>query len=261
MVASSILITGANRGLGLELVRQLASGVGIVKPRLIIAACRNPADASDLIELSKKHGDDPKISLLQLDITDEKSIDRSYDEAAALCGGGGLNLIINNAGVFPVKHTPEMFGFESMTECMKGNAVGPTILSKKYHPMLVQSAAAAKVTSASEMSTAKSGIVMMSSNLGSIENTRNAMTYPYYAYNASKAALNMVMKCLSLEFEKDGILVSSIHPGWVQTDMGGNQAPLTAEESIGHMIATIAKMETGKFYNYDFATSGKLLPW
>ena len=70
-----------------------------------------------------------------------------------------------------------------------------------------------------------------------------------------------VMKCLSLEFEKDGILVSSIHPGWVQTDMGGNQAPLTKEESVSHMIATIAKMETGKFYNYDFAETGKYLPW
>ena len=69
------------------------------------------------------------------------------------------------------------------------------------------------------------------------------------------------MKCLSLEFEKDGILVSSIHPGHVKTDMGGEQAPLTKEESIAHMIKTIAKMETGKFYNYDFAESGQYLPW
>ena len=73
--------------------------------------------------------------------------------------------------------------------------------------------------------------------------------------------LPKVMKCLSLEYAEDEILVSSIHPGWVQTDMGGNQAPLTKEESVRHMIATIAKMETGKFYNFDFAESGKYLPW
>jgi len=261
MVASSILVTGANRGLGLELVRQLASGPSIVRPQLIIAACRNPAEATDLIALSEQHSDKPKISLVQLDVTDEKSIDQSYEETAALCGTGGLNLIINNAGVFPMKHTPELFGFESMTDCLKGNVVGPTILCKKFHPLLVKSAGMAKVANTSEMSTSKSAVVMMSSNLGSIENTRNAMSYPYYAYNASKAGLNMVMKCLSLEYEKDGILVSSIHPGWVQTDMGGNQAPLTKEESVRHMIATIAKMETGKFYNYDFAETGKYLPW
>lgn len=263
MVANSILVTGANRGLGLELVRQLAAGTATqTRPNLIIAACRNPADASDLIHLAEQSGDKPKISLIRLDVTDEKSIDQSYDETAALCAAyGGLNLIINNAGVFPAKCTPELFGFESMTECLKGNVVGPTILCKRYHPLLVKSAAAAGVKSVAEMSVAKSGIVMMSSNLGSIENTRNAMSYPYYAYNSSKAALNMVMKCLSLEFEKDGILVSSIHPGWVQTDMGGEQAPLTKEESIAHMIKTIAKMETGKFYNYDFAESGKYLPW
>ena len=69
------------------------------------------------------------------------------------------------------------------------------------------------------------------------------------------------MKCLSLEFEKDGILVSSVHPGWVKTDMGGEMAPLTAEFAVSHIIATVSKMETGKFYNYDFAETGKYLQW
>ena len=124
MVASSILVTGANRGLGLELVRQLAAGTA-TRPNLIIAACRNPADASDLIDLAKRSGDAPKISLIRLDVADEKSIDESYHEIAALCAAyGGLNLIINNAGVFPCKNTPELFGFESMSDCLKGNVVG-----------------------------------------------------------------------------------------------------------------------------------------
>ena len=70
-----------------------------------------------------------------------------------------------------------------------------------------------------------------------------------------------VMKCLSLEFAPDEILVSSLHPGWVATDMGGEQAPLTVEHSVKHMVATIAKMESGKFYNYDFAETGVYLPW
>jgi len=259
MVASSILVTGANRGIGLELVRQLASLAGSLQPNLIIAACRNPDDAHDLIALSKKFAEKPKISLIRLDVTDEASIQSAFAESESVCGSSGLNLIINNAGVFPMKHTPELFGFESMTDCLKGNTVAPLILSKTFLPLL-QTAAAVR-GAMSGVSTAKAGIVMMSSNLGSITNTQNAMTYPYYAYNASKAGLNMVMKCLSLEFAKDEILVSSIHPGWVQTDMGGNQAPLTTEQSVRHMIATIAKMESGKFYNYDFAETGKYLPW
>jgi len=259
MVASSILVTGANRGIGLELVRQLASVAGKSRPNLIIAACRNPDEAKDLLALSEKFVETPKISLIRLDVTDEKSIQSAFEETSSLCGDAGLNLIINNAGVFPVKYAPELFSFESTTDCMKGNAVAPLILSKTFHPLLKAAANAAKQDGV--VSTAKAGIVMMSSQLGSIANTQNSMNYPYYAYNASKAALNMVMKCLSLEFAKDEILVSSIHPGWVQTDMGGSQAPLTTEQSVKHMIATIAKMESGKFYNYDFAETGKYLPW
>jgi len=258
MVASSILITGANRGLGLELVRQLASLTDAVRPKLIIAACRNPEAAADLRALSQKFAENPKISLIKLDVTDENSIQSAFAEASSLCGAAGLNLLINNAGVFPVKYTPEQFGFQSMMDCLKGNAVAPTILSKTFHPLL-KTAAAQK--DAGVVSTSKAGIVMMSSNLGSIANTQIARNYPYYAYNASKAALNMVMKCLSLEFAPDEILVSSLHPGWVATDMGGEQAPLTVEHSVKHMVATIAKMESGKFYNYDFAETGVYLPW
>jgi len=272
MVASSILVTGANRGIGLELVKQLASFGGSPKPGLIIAACRNPADAAELNQLSSsspatKGG--TEIAVIRLDVTDAASIEESYRAASTLCGGAGLNLIINNAGVFPAKYEPEKFGFESMTEAMKGNAVGPMILTKTFRPLLVKGAQAAAAAgggggSSSVMSTAKAAVVMMSSNLGSLANMENPTfppTYPYYAYNASKAALNMVMKCLSLELAADGILVSSIHPGWVKTDMGGEMAPLTKEDSVAHMIATIAKMETGKFYNYDFAETGTYLRW
>jgi len=142
MVASSILITGANRGLGLELVRQLASLTDVLRPKLIIAACRNPdAAAADLKALSQKFTDAPKISLIQLDVTDENSIQSAFVEASSLCGAAGLNLLINNAGVFPVKHTPEQFSFQSMTDCMKGNAVAPMILSKTFHPLLKTAAA------------------------------------------------------------------------------------------------------------------------
>ena len=189
MVASSILVTGANRGLGLELVRQLAALAGNAKPNHIIAACRNPAEANDLIDLAKQNADKPKISLIRLDVTDENSIQSAFEETSSLCGAEGLNLIINNAGVFPAKYAPEMFSFQSTTDCMAGNTVAPLILTKTFHPLLLKAAATKE---AGVMSTAKAGVVMMSSNLGSIANTQEKRNFPYYAYNASKAALNMV---------------------------------------------------------------------
>lgn len=254
MGPASVMVTGANRGLGLELVKQLAHSSQ--PPKIIIAACRNPSTASDLHALSSQTEGKVKISLIELDVTNPTSIDAAFEKTESLCPDG-LNLLINNAGVFPMKHTPELFNFESMTDCFQGNSVAPLFVGKTFHPLLAKAAA----SSADPMTTSKAAVVMMSSNLGSIANTQNPMSYPYYAYNASKAALNMVTKCLSLEYQKDGILVSCIHPGWVATDMGGNQAPLTATESVRHMLATIAKMETGRFYNYDFAESGKYLPW
>ena len=144
-------------------------------------------DHSD--DLAKQNADKPKISLIRLDVTDESSIQTAFEEASSLCGAEGLNLIINNAGVFPAKYAPEMFSFQSTTDCMAGNTVAPLILTKTFHPLLKKAAATKE---AGVMSTAKAGVVMMSSNLGSIANTQEKRSFPYYAYNASKAALNMV---------------------------------------------------------------------
>lgn len=252
MGPASVLVTGANRGLGLELIRQLTNSPQ--SPKNIIAACRKPATASQLHALSEET--QGQVKVLELDVSNPSSIASAFKETESWCPDG-LNLIINNAGFVPMQHTPELFTFESVTECLQANMVGPLFVSRTFHPLLAKAAAASK----GSPTTSRAGIVMVSAMMGSVANMNMRLGFPKYAYFSSKAALNMVTKSLSLEYRRDGILVSAIHPGWVQTDLGGDQAPLTPPDSVRHMLATIAKMKTGKFYNYDFAESGKELPW
>jgi len=249
--ASHILVTGANRGIGLELIRQLVNLNPL--PKTVIATCRDPDNA---VELKKLSSQNDNISIIPCDVSSEASVESCFEAVQDLCPDG-INLIINNAGIFPNKENPDSVTPDVMTNCLRTNVVAPFFFSKKFHPLLVKAAQIVE----GPLSTKRAGIVMMSSNLGSITNTQIFRSTAYTMYNSSKAGLNMVMKCLALEYEKDGILVASIHPGWVQTDMGSMQAPLTVEESVKHMIATIPKMETGNFYNYDYSESGIKLPW
>ena len=232
---STILITGANRGLGLEFTRQyLKDG------ETIIACCRAPDGAKDLLDVAEGSGG--KVRVEKLDVTDDAS-------CAALAGklnGTAIDMLINNAGVIgPAmeKQSTADMDYDGFAEALKVNTLSPLRVTNALMPNL-------------EAGQGKT-IVNISSRMGSIGDL--SATYGT-AYRATKAALNMVMACLAIDLKEKGYTVAMLHPGWVQTDMGGPEADLTPPDSVSNMRATIGKLtkaDNGRVFNYD----GKPLPW
>jgi NAD(P)-dependent dehydrogenase (short-subunit alcohol dehydrogenase family) len=222
----TVLITGANRGLGLEFARQYAADGWRV-----IATARNPERADELKALS--------VEMATLDVADPASVAR----LASTLEGRPIDLLINNAGIFPRVRSIEDIDFEDYSRTLDVNTAGPVRVTRALLPNL----------RASEKKT----IVNITSRLGSIDLTDNGV---FYGYRESKAALNMFTRTLANELKPEGFTCLTIHPGWVQTDMGGANANLTPEESISGMRAVIAKLgpeDTGTYWSY----SGEEVPW
>uniref|UniRef100_A0A0B8RZH2 Putative oxidoreductase C663.09c n=1 Tax=Philothamnus irregularis TaxID=1899461 RepID=A0A0B8RZH2_9SAUR len=251
----SVLVTGSNRGLGLELVRQLAKKSN--PPKWIFATCRDPAGprAQDLKNLAAEH---PQIVIVALDTDDPSSVKAAADKVTACLKGAGLNLLINNAGIANVSsletETPE-----NMAETYKTNVIGPMVVVQVFLPLLRK---AAQESPLKGMSCSKAAIVNISSEGGSITNVLEWQNGHVIAYRCSKSALNMLSKCQSLCLAKDEILCIALHPGWVQTDMGNKlgKAPLTLEQSLQAVLHTLGRLSeenTGTFVNWE----GNLVPW
>lgn len=243
MLSRNILVTGSNRGLGLELVKQLAACQN--SPELIIATCRSPDKATELRKISEDY---KNVHITKLDIVDEDSHDSLVGHVQKLVGSSGLNLLINNAGYSPKSTRINMVKWQHMVDTLLINSIAPLMLTKALLPLL---STAASNSSSSTMSVEKAAVINMSSILGSIAENEQGGLYPY---RASKAALNAITKSLSLDLKRHNILVTSIHPGWVQTDMGGKNAPLTPEESISGIIKLLLALgeeHNGGFYQYD----------
>ncbi|XP_042631168.1 C-factor-like isoform X1 [Cyprinus carpio] len=255
-ICDSVLVTGSNRGIGLELVRQLADSP--LPPVQIFAGCRDPNGprSQDLQELAQKHHD--VITVVQLDTTSPTSIAEASKLVEAKLKGKGLNLIINNAGVNIPGSLVET-GKQEMVDVFTTNVVGPMLIAKDFHPLLCK--AAAQFPHQTSMSCSRSAIINVSTLLSSIKRCpENFSVSPMYPYRVSKAALNMLTCCLAEDFRKDGILVMSLHPGWVQTEMGGPEAPLTTLESISSMLKVITSLtekESGTLLDWE----GKNIPW
>ncbi|MEJ2385083.1 MAG: SDR family oxidoreductase [Xanthomonadales bacterium] len=222
----TVLITGANRGLGLEFARQYAADGWTV-----IATARNPERADELKALP--------VEIAELDVADPASI----DALANSLEGRPIDLLINNAGIFPRVGSIEEIDFDDYNRTLVVNTVGPVRVTRALLPNL----------RASERKT----VVNITSRLGSIALTDNGV---FYGYRESKAALNMFTKILANELKPEGFTCLTIHPGWVQTDMGGENANLTPAESISGMRAVIAARgpaDTGTYWSY----SGEKVPW
>tara|TARA_R110000787_G_scaffold186397_4_gene298041 strand:- start:11055 stop:11738 length:684 start_codon:yes stop_codon:yes gene_type:complete len=225
----TVLITGANRGLGLEFAKQYAADGWSV-----IATCRNPIGVGALAQIE---GD---IAVYGLEILDPASLARFESDL----GDRPIDVLINNAGVYgpkPVKAADVTVA--DWTPVFQTNAMAPLLVSRTL------------------LKNVESGdrkmIVNISSIMGSIEKGSGPSEY---IYRSSKAALNMVMACYAEEIAETGVAAVMFHPGWVQTDMGGPNATLTPTESITHLRASIEKLsftDSGKFFNYD----GTPLPW
>ena len=231
-----IVITGSNRGIGLELVRQYV-GEGDV---CLFATCRDPGKAQQLQELAELYGG--LMRVVQMDITDEGSIAAAVQAVAAEVGA--LDLLINNAGIGG-DDRGRLMGQMTASEVgrvIATNAVSPLIVTQAFRGLL------------------KGGsnprVVMISSGLGSLQRTEGRS----YAYRMSKAAMNMAARVLAFDEAMAGVTTATVNPGWVQTDMGGPNAALRPQESAGALRALFGRLslgDSGKFFQYD----GSELPW
>lgn len=225
--AQTVLITGANRGIGLEFARQYAAAGWSV-----IACCRQPEAANELHQLGAA------VELQRLDVTDDDEI----RGLAARLAGRAIDVLINNAGVFPQREALGETATESWLGVLHSNCIGPVHVLEALLPNL--HAGQHRKT------------IAITSGLGSIG---GGLGGGNYAYRTSKAALNMAMANAAAEL-RGRLIVAVISPGWVQTDMGGNQAPLPVQESvhgIRRVIDGLKPADSGSLFNYD----GNLLPW
>jgi NAD(P)-dependent dehydrogenase (short-subunit alcohol dehydrogenase family) len=238
-----MLITGSNRGIGLELVRRYLQH----DDTLIFATCRRPAEATDLNILAKQNPE--RVKLFALEVTDQSSIDESRRWVETQIDG--LEMLINNAGILPGGNTARepntaSFGLldaNAMMQVFQVNSVAPVIVAQAYADLL--------------RCGTNARLINVSSAVGSITRREDGCDY---SYPASKAALNMMTRCLAGSFREDKVVVVSIHPGWIQTDMGGPYATLTLDDavpSLMNVIDNLTMADTGAFFNWD----GSRLPW
>ncbi|XP_020609594.1 uncharacterized protein LOC110048151 [Orbicella faveolata] len=242
----SIFITGGNRGIGLEIVKQLLSLPN--PPESIFATCRSLESASELNSLSEGNN---HLHVVQVDVNDFEGFNQVVSEVERKLEGRGLDLLLNNAGIMD-RSTLDEVTAERMINVYKTNTVAPLMLAKAFRPLLRRAA-----SQRSKGDFAKSFIVNISSGVGSIANNTWSTMYPY---RPSKAALNMITKSLSIDLESDGIMAVALHPGWVKTDMGGQNAAVPTKESVEGLLTVIGSLDDSKNGGF-FDFTGKALPW
>ncbi|MEX0617461.1 MAG: SDR family oxidoreductase [Pseudohongiellaceae bacterium] len=229
---ATVLITGTNRGIGLEFVTQY-----IARGYRVIATCRNIEMADELRQLQMTHG---TLLVRELDVAKQESI-KDFAQAVK---GENIDIFINNAGV----SGPRDMGFgkvdaRSWASVLLVNTIAPLMLTQALFKSLQRGG--------------QKKLVYLSSKMGSIsENTSGGS----YVYRSSKTALNQVVKSLGIDLADEGFIAAALHPGWVLTDMGGPNALIDAATSVRGMMEVIDKLQpdhTGLFINYD----GNILPW
>jgi NAD(P)-dependent dehydrogenase (short-subunit alcohol dehydrogenase family) len=232
------LVTGANRGIGLAFVRRL-----LARGDRVLATCRHPGKANALNTLAGEYPG--RLHVLPLDVADAKSRAELIRELPLVCGDdpatSRIDLLINNAGVL---HSGERFGALSaahLEDSFRINTTGPLLLTEALAPTLSDGGTVANV----------------SSQLGSITSTTRFGTP---SYNISKAAQNMATVLLAHALRDRGIKVVALHPGWVQTDMGGDGAQITVDASVTGLLQVIdglSPADGGRFIDW----RGETLPW
>ena len=254
-MVKSVLVTGGNRGIGLEFVRQFLIGE-LIDFEQIIVTCRNPSAANELNTLKNKHP--TRLHILKFDVIEWDTYELLIKAVENIVGvDNGLTLLINNAGILPEKEELEDIDAQCMIDAFKVNCVAPILLSKHFRPLLKTSS---KNSDLSAMSIMRASIIHISSDWGSIKERETSEWGSLYPYRCSKNALNMGMKNIAIDLKEDKILVLSFHPGWVKTDMGGSNGELTTEESVKKMMKTMSNMSDdnhGTFVQFN----GVSLPW
>jgi len=222
----TVLITGANRGIGLELTRQY-----LKKSSRVIATSRTPDSSASLSEL--KQADPDSLQILPLEVTDDQSVQTLVESLR----GTTIDVLINNAGVSGGKQQDiQSMDYSWWAHTLAVNAIAPFRVTVALLDNLRRSR--------------KPRIITLSSQLGSM---LRATTSGYYAYRSSKAAVNKVMQGLAVDLRSENMIVCPVHPGWVQTEMGGANADLSPQESALGLIRLIDRLE--------LSDSGRFLKW
>ena len=230
---STIMIVGATRGIGLELTKQYSN-----EGNQVIACARDTGNSSLLDEVASASDN---IKIEQLDIADPVSI----ESASSRIGEGAIDSVIIVAGWvggMPDNQTIDNINIDEWHNTLNINTIGPLLVAKAFKANLAASG--------------KGNLMILSSQLA-------ASTWPMggmYIYSTTKAAVSKVGQILALDWAEDPIIVSIMHPGWVQTDMGGPTAEITAEESasgIRNVISGLTKEDSGNFYKWN----GDIHPW
>ena len=234
----SMLVTGASRGLGLEMVRQFV-GDGW----RICACCRTPETATELAALADDSGG--LITLHTLDVSKPEQIAALADEFR----GTPIDMLVNNAGLLGCTiddMAPGAFGsvdYEAWAKLHEINTMAPLRVTEAFVDHVAQSDLKL--------------LFFMSTHMGCITELADGGLYPY---RSSKAALNLLVKGLSIDLAPRGVRTLAVHPGWVVTDMGGPNAPVNKVDSIAgirRVVADYGGEATGRFFQYD----GRELPW
>lgn len=232
-MSKTIVVTGANRGIGLEFVKQLLN-----QNHHVIACCRQPENATELLKLKQTHD---QLEVMPLDVTKLDSI----NNLAKSLKDVPIDWLINNAGISGKPGvTLGNIETENFLNVFHTNCVGPIQLAdalldniKSSHDKLV---------------------ITITSRMGSIADNDSGRSY---AYRCSKAAVNMGMRSFALDVEKLGVKCMLLHPGWVQTDMGGAQAQVTCEQSVKGMLDVINKQGNTAHAEVLWRYDNETIPW
>ncbi|CAI2350010.1 unnamed protein product [Caenorhabditis sp. 36 PRJEB53466] len=237
MAPKTIFITGANRGIGLGLVRHLLKVSGV---ETLIAGARNIDGAAELQALAKE---DPRLHLLAVDVSDDESLQNSVRTVGQIVGTRGLNLLINNAGVIEPYGTASAPNRATVLRTIDVNAVSALLATQYFLPLLQKAAAH---VDGDLLSPDRAAVINIGSDCSSqaLNLRGSGPGNSLLAYKMSKVAMLSFARSMVADFKTLNIpvLVTTIHPGWVQTDMGGANAEITTDESVGHIVESIGKL-------------------
>ena len=230
----TVLVTGANRGIGLEFAKQYASDGWRV-----LACCRNHTVAAALNDIAVQHKG--LITVYSLDVAEHEQIERLSRELS----NETIDLLINNAGIYPTSRS-DGFGttdYDAWIRAFHVNTMAPLKMAESFASQVTRSNLKTFVT--------------ITSKMGSVADNQRGGSY---VYRSSKAAVNMVMKSLAIDLGSTGVISVLLHPGWVRTDMGGPNGLISIEQSVMGMRQVISNLgieNSGEFYAFD----GQVVPW
>jgi len=226
---SKIFITGTNRGLGLEFVKQFLN-----RGDQVTATCRNPKDASELNQLQ----DNQNLQIFSLDVGDHRAVQKLQQQLV----DQPIDIFINNAGIWRSSQLGNI-SIDEWMESFRINAIAPIKTIESFLPNI-------------KLGEDKK-VISITSKMGSIDDNTSGGSY---IYRSSKTALNSAMHSMHHDLKNHGIATCTLHPGWVRTDMGGPGGLIDVEESVSGMIKVIDQLSienSGEYIDY----AGKIIPW